>query len=113
MMWSDSNELARECNRVLTELMTMPEEVREQWVRDVLRWFIGITRQMIQEIQEVQKGGVLSKVGAVKKIKELQAKYGQMIAEKKPQIIVALTYAIKPEYQEELAPFLYAALGLV
>jgi len=112
-MYSDSNELAAECNRILAELMEMPPEVRDQWVRDVLRWFIGVTRDLIREAQEAQRGGMLSKVSAAKKLKELYAKYGQMIAEKKPQIIVALTYAIKEEYQEELAPFLYAMLGLV
>jgi len=112
-MWDDPNVLAKECNRVMAMLNDMPEEAREAWVRDVLLWFIGISNEMMEKVQEAQKKGLKGKLELVRLLKQLKQEYGKQIEERKPEIIVALTYAIKPEFQEVLAPFLYSSLGLV
>ncbi len=111
-MWTPET-LAMECNRIKDELMMMPPDVRDAWVRDVLRWFISVTQEMTNEMLEASKGGLLSKAKLLSRVKEIRAKYGEVLDKKKPQIIVALTYAIKEEYQEMLGPFLYSMLGLI
>ena len=106
------NSLADECNRIMSYLSQMPEEERYAWVMAVLDWIINMYKELQDTIAEAQNSK-LGKIAMAKKLQEFEKKYRPMIEQKRPEIIVALTYAIKPEYQEKLAPLLYAIMGLV
>ena len=102
------DQLAYECNRIKEQLLMMPQEAADQWVEDVLRWFTDIVKEMQEEISTAH-----GKIAMIKKMKEIEKKYRPIIEQRKAEIIVALTYAIKPRYQAELAPLMYFILGLV
>jgi len=109
VMSEEYNELAHRCNEIMGFLKSLPQDRADAWVDDVIGWFADTVKQMQNEVIEAQG----NKIMMLKKLREIQQKYQPIIQEKKPELIVALTYAIKPQFQEKLAPLLYAMLGLI
>lgn len=112
MQEDNYNTLADQCNQVMMYLNSLPPEEQIMWVNNVLDWLSSMYRKIQVMLEEAQRGR-MGKIRLMKELNDIKNKYAPIIEEKRPEIIVALTYAIKPEFQEKLAPMVYAVLGLI
>lgn len=104
------DELARECNKILALMKQMTEEERKEYVNEVLEWFDDKYKQMMGELRQLSK---MNKIAQMKKGMEIMKKYKEIFKRRRAELIVVLTYAIKEEYQQKLAPIIISMLQLV
>jgi len=97
--------LTEKCNEIKEKLEEMDEREREEYVSKVVDWIV----KMFEDIRNAMEEGGVVKAGKV------AMKYKKQLEdiETKATAIVCLTYCIKPQYQEKLAPIFTGVLGLV
>ena len=106
----DPNELAQECNKILELMKQMTPEEREEYVNEVLDWLNEKYKEMMEELAQLANMG---KIAQMKKGMEIMKKYRETFGKRRAELIVVLTYVIKEEYQQKVAPILYSMLQLV
>ena len=101
MSEAEMEELARRCNEFMRYFSSLPEDVKDKYVREVIRYIV----KMYQDIASAMPN--------ILKAKKVFDAYKAEIEKRKHEIIVVLTYVIKEKYQSEIAPLFYSLLGLL
>jgi len=98
---SEAEELAKKCNEFMRYFVKLPKERRDKYVRDVINYLVRMYNDVVSVMPNIIKA------------KKVLEEYRKQLMERRHEVIVVLTYVIKPEYQEDVAPLLYALLSLV
>lgn len=97
--------LMEKCNEIKKKLEKMDPKEREEYVSKVVDWVV----KMFEDIRKAMEEGGVIKAGRVASMYKTQLED----IERRATVIVCLTYCIKPQYQQRLAPIFIGVLGFV